>query len=441
MIARATRAKAGAALAVLVLLVGAQGALAAPSGSGKQPASGHRNALAQRRTAPNQGGGVVRFNREAYSYHASTDIHTEANRYQAIVLQAPDGALVARLHAANPHLKVLVYQDALFSSPQDPLGLTTCTNYLTDAVTHPTWFLKDLRGLPILARAYSGNALMDPAGPGYEQACVGHAVSQAKRFGFDGIFMDGVTAWVQFAFPAGIASPLYPTPDLWQQAMTPFLAYFASQAHANGLLAMANIGGSRITPGLWQRWTSLLDGSEEESWTDAGLGLSDQILDWPTKLANVAWSEAHHKYTFVHSYNTTAAGNAYGLASQLLVAGGWSSYSTTNRDSAAPDLWRGVYVTAERLGAPAGSYSRLPNGVYVRRFAHGIVLVNPTGGSSTRFSLRGRYKLATGATVSSMAMAPTSGSILLKAKPLPASKHKHKRKHKGKSKKSKHKHK
>jgi hypothetical protein len=155
----------------------------------------------------------------------------------------------------------------------------------------------------------------------------------------------------------------------------------------------------------------VLDGSEEQSWTDAGLGLADQIFDWHTKLQHVAWSEAHHKYTLLHSYNTTTAGNVYGLASMLLVAGGWSSYSSNNRAS-SPEAWRAIFGRARRLGAPAGRYFQLRNRVYARRFRHGIVLVNPTAAQIRRFRLPGRYVSAAGVPLRSVRMGPTSGLIL-----------------------------
>lgn len=413
MIVRAQRATAGAALAAVMLLVGAPAGDAAHSSLRHHRSSKHH--AAPRHPAKRKPGvGVARFNREAFPYTASVRVATEAKRNSMIVLQSTDGALVRRLHAANHKLKVLVYQDVLLSSFNDPHGFTTCIpNAQAELISNPGWFLRDRLGRPIASGVYQGYHVMNVGSPSYQATCVAHAVAQARQSGFDGIFMDGVTAWAGWTFP-GVTAPLYTTPAAWQQATTPFVSYLGSQAHAHGLLAVANIGGSRITPGLWQRWTSLLDGSMEESWTDGGLGLTDQILDWPTKLANMAWSEAHHKYALLHSFNTSAAGNAYGLASMLLVAGGYSSYSTNNRGFAAPEVWRGIYVTAQRLGAPTGAYRRMGNGVYVRRFRSGIVLVNPTAHSVRRFSLSGRYKLG-GAVRRSTTMAPTSGLILRKA--------------------------
>jgi hypothetical protein len=422
--ARAQRATAGAALAIVLLL------LSAPDGSVAGAGAAHRGvraSAAKRHTTKKkhrakkhrakkqhkvQGPGVALFNREAYPYTSPVSLATEAKRYSVIVLQGPDGKLVKSLHAANHKLKVLVYQDPLLDNAGDPNLYTTCTSYQTAVASDPGWFLRDAAGRPIPARGYPGFYVMNVASPGYAQACVAHVIQQAKHWGFDGVYVDGLTAWAGWTFPAGITSPLYPTPVAWEGAMTSFISYMAPQVHAHGLMVIGNIGGSRIAPGLWQRWSSFLDGSEEESWTDAGQGPDEQILDWPTKLANVAWSEAHHKITLVHSYNPTAAGNEYGLASMMLVAGGWSSYSSGNNNYAAPEDWRGIFITAERLGPPTGRYTRQHNGAYVRRFAHGIVLVNPTAHPIGRFSLGGRYRGPSGGTVGSTGLGPTTGLIL-----------------------------
>jgi hypothetical protein len=412
-IVRGTRATAGVTLALLALLLGAvDSAGQARHQAAHKPKPKHKPAhAAPHHPVVKAGPSVARFAREPFPYSAPVSVSTEAKRYSVMVLLWTDGAMVRRLHAANHHLKILVYADAILDRINDPFA--SCTDYKTNVSSHPDWFLKDASGQRIQSRAYAGNVLMDVGNAAYRQACVAHTIALAKRFGFDGVYFDDVTAWVGWSIPGGLSAPEYPTPAAWQPAMSAFVAYAASQAHAQGLLAIGNIGGSVIAPGLWQRWTSLLDGSEEQSWTDAGLGLTDQIFDWRTKLANVAWSEAHRKYTVLHSYNTTTAGNEYGLASMLLVAGGWSGYSITNRDYAEPEMWRGIYGQAKRLGAPLGPYRRLGNGVYQRKFARGLVLVNPTAGSVGRFSLRGAYRDSGGARSTSIAMGPTTGAILL----------------------------
>ena len=220
---------------------------------------------------------------------------------------------------------------------------------------------------------------MDIGNTSYQQACASHAVSLARHDGFDGVYLDGLNAQYRWLVKAGVSIPKYPTVSAWQAAMYALITSIAGQAHAQGLLVAGNIGGATGTSGLWQKWSTPLDGSEEESWTDGGAGLAQQIPFWAAKLANVVWSEANGKYVLLHSYNTSESGNTYGLASMMLAAGGRSSYSTTGsvssevvvsgvrrRPAARPgtgplscSLSNGVY---ERLCSPMGSCWSNPHG-------------------------------------------------------------------------------
>ena len=194
------------------------------------------------------------------------------------------------------------------------------------------------------------------------------------------------------------------------------LSYVGPGLHAQQLLAVANIGGSTITPGLWAKWTTPLDGSEEESWTDGGAGLAEQLSAWPTKLANASWSEAHGKLALLHSLNGTETGNTYGLGSMLLIAAGDSSYSTSN--------------TPTRLRKRCGIPSTRPRSSWAGR--RGPTRGSPTASTSacsptgscwsTRradsipsFSLGGGiYSGSQLNNVTSVSMGPTSGLILLR---------------------------
>lgn len=358
----------------------------------------------------------VQFNRITYSYGSTLSISQEANRYQVLVLQASDGAMVAKLHAANPALKILMYDTPTWSTTS-ALAATpvTCTDYQADLANHPSWFLTDKNGNRIQRAGYAGDFLMDLGNPAYQQACIAQAIGAAKHAGFDGIFYDGFDAALLWLVPAGVSSVKYPTVSAWQAATSSFIAATVPAAHAQGVLVFGNIGGATFTPGLWQQWAGVLDGAIEESWTDGRLGLAQQIPDWPAKLANIAWSDAHGKYALVHSWNTTQAGNVYGLASMMLVANGRTSYSTSNGNYVSAEAWYPEYSTAQQLGAALGAYSKLSNGVYARQFASGMVLVNPTAKTVPSFSLGGTYSGSGLTKVTSVSMGPTSGLILLGA--------------------------
>jgi hypothetical protein len=356
----------------------------------------------------------VVFNRESYKFSTTLTTAQEASRYQVMVLQASDGPEVATLHAANPNLIILLYQHPWVSRISDPGALSVCTSYANDLANHPSWFLKDQHGNLVGSGSFS-DTLMDIGNPAYQQACAANAVALAKHYGFNGVFFDGLASTLQWELPSGTSVPEYPTLASWQAAMSSWVSYAATALHAQGLKVFGNICGSTLTPGLWQKWAAPLDGAEEESWTDGGAGTAQQISDWPTKLADAAWSAANGKTEILHSYNNTEAGNTYGLASMLLVAGGDTSYSTSNANYTSAEAFYPEYTTAQSLGAPAGPYVKLANGVYERPFANGIVLVNPTATAVPAFSLGGGiYSGSQVTNVSSVSMGATSGLILQK---------------------------
>lgn len=334
------------------------------------------------------GPSVAAFNRESYSYSSTLSTPQEANRYQVLVLQATDGAQVSALKAANPNLKIFMYQHPWYSRATDPAGMSVCTSYPSDLANHPDWFLHDANGNPVPASSPQ-SYLMDIGNPAYQQACIQHAATLAKKWGFDGVFWDGIDSVLNWELPVGVAVPEYSSASTWQAAMFSFLTNASSQLHATGLQDIGNLCRLDLTPGLWAKWSAPLDGSEEEGWTDAGGGLAQQDPVWAEKLANVAWSEANGKYVLLHSYSTTETGNTFGLASMLLVANGHASYSTSNANYTSAEATYPEFTTAQQLGAPAGGARQLSNGVYERAFSNGIVLVNPSSHSVPPFSLGG----------------------------------------------------
>jgi hypothetical protein len=190
------------------------------------------------------------------------------------------------------------------------------------------------------------------------------------------------------------------------------LSYLAAQVHAQHLLIVGNIGGGATQPGLWQKWTTPLDGSMEESWMDTSVSYF-----WPVMMLDTAWSEANGKITLLHSHYTTETGNTFGLATMMLMAAGKSSYSTANANYQTSELWFPEYTSAQSLGVPTSASTQLPGGIYGRAFANGIVLSNPSGAASTVKLLGGTYSGSQLSKVSSVPLGAASGRILLKDVP------------------------
>jgi Hypothetical glycosyl hydrolase family 15 len=341
----------------------------------------------------------------------------EASRYQYIVLAGNQHYLVPILHALNPSLKILLYQSIMHTNANDYSYMPTvtgCTAYRADLLAHPNWFLRDQYGRMINELHNPTTFVLDVGNPAYQVQCANGASALAKQYGFDGVFWDVVVGRLDWGVNPGIRTPAYPNQDSWFAAMTSALDYIAPALRRQGLISIGNIAGAPSVA-AWENWAGVLDGVEEESWTDGGLGPGQQIPFWSTKLAELAWTQSNGKFELVHSYNGSEAANTYGLASMLLAAGGNASYSTSNTNVTSAENWFPEYSTAQSLGAPAGPYAVLRDGVYERAFSNGIVLVNPTGNSVPTFSLGGGVYSGSGlSNASAVSMGPTSGLILLK---------------------------
>jgi len=329
-----------------------------------------------------------------------------------MVLQYPtDDTVAGELEAANPSLKVFMYDNpAWTANPNQSTPETGCTTQASDVDNNPSWILKTSTGADAENQNFSPvQYWMNIGNTAYQAACVAEVISLAEAHGYNGIYWDDVNAqFPTWDEPSGQCIPTYqtcpaetPNESAWQTAWKSFLTYAHTQIAAAGLLEMGNIGDgdsyssttcAGSTPDCWEQFGDLLDGAEEQSWTDGNDGLAQQVPWNAAKLADVVWSEANHKYALLASWNTTEAGNTYALAQMLLAAGGYSSIDTS--ESTQGEFWFAEYTAAQTLGAPSGAYTTLScstGSVYERKFASGIVLVNHSTSAASGCSLGGTY--------------------------------------------------
>jgi hypothetical protein len=98
----------------------------------------------------------------------------------------------------------------------------------------------------------------------------------------------------------------------------------------------------------------------------------------------------------------------YALASFMLGDGGTNQFVFLKNEGDSVTTWRSLWDTD--LGAPLGSYYK-NNGLYVRDFVNGKVVVNPT--SDTRsINLGGSYRLSNGNIRTSLTLQPHTADIL-----------------------------
>ena len=366
--------------------------------------------------AASTGSGHGPFFRVVYGYGGTKlGAAPEGARYRVMVMQSSDAAVVPRLKARNPGLRILMYVDMIASDSRDSLGISDWVGYTDADESHPNWFLTDAQGSRLGMRHDPTGWIMDVGNPDYQQAGIATVVARAKAGGFDGVFLDDTAASLRWVIVGGASRcAAYPTDTAWQGAVYSFLSNVASQLRAAGLGVVANIGGSTITRGLWQKWNGPLNGAMEESFTNGGAGRdSIENGEWLPKLRHAAWSEANGRLALDHAVTRKRSGARYGLATMLLVADGENLFYASERYRT--EMWWPEYRTAAALGAPRGSFRVLPNGVFRRNFANGVVLVNPHATGAGRVRLGHVYRGSGLGRVRSVRMPRTTGVILVRS--------------------------
>jgi hypothetical protein len=358
------------------------------------------------------------FFRPVYASYGGTPLTPaqEGARYRTIILNPADAAVIPALKAGNPDLRVLTLIDMMSTDPNDPAGTSNWVGYTDASANHPDWFLTDPDGNRLRFQHFPQALVMDVGNPEYQQAGLASVIAQLKAGGFDGVLLDDANASLRWVIAGGSADCVkYPTDQLWQAAVSSFLSNVGPALRKAGLLVVANIGGSTVTPGpVWQKWNGPLDGAMEESFTNGGVG-RDSIRngEWLPKLTHAVWSEANRKISLDHARTRTRGGARYGLATMLLAANGNNSFYASAHY--ATEIWWPEYRTARSLGRPLGAYRVLANGVYRRNFAHGVVLVNPHAHPASRVQLGGLYSGSGLHDVTSVALRAVSGVVLRKS--------------------------
>ncbi|MDQ6816073.1 MAG: putative glycoside hydrolase family 15 protein [Actinomycetota bacterium] len=336
---------------------------------------------------------VTSFNKVTYTNQTSV---ANAAKYQFVVMgdgsgpvsQAAIASLIASIHQNDPQSRVLLYKNAV-ASPKDTTGIQGCAAWnpsLPSGGIPASWFLKSPSGAPLYNSQY-GLYELDPGNPQVQQACVASAVSFAKRGGYDGVFWDSISSslfWANLS-PSTCGSQSCSSNAAWDTAEASYVSNISAGLHAQKLLSIGNIAGGAMNwccgggPAYWQSLQLAgLDGAAEESFTSGTNHLPVSTNQWKLGLANEAWNEANGKYFLANGDVTgNRALNVYGLATLLLAAGGRSSWDTASGNYYSGEYWFPEYDTALALGAPLGPYSVQANGLYVRKFQNGGVVVNP----------------------------------------------------------------
>ena len=333
--------------------------------------------------------------------------------YRYVVLQAWQYDQIAAIKKRSPGTQVLAYKD--MASTRDDAGrqsdLATGVSYAYANRRHPEWFLKDTSGRRVNWADWPHSWQMDVGSHSYQRAWARNVARDLRRRGWDGIFLDGISRTMQYPwYLNGRVLAKYPGPNDYARANTRFLRRVGPALRRRGLV-VGNINDA--TPQLWRRWVRFTSGAAKEWWTKSNAGRDVGMLtgaDWAYQMQLLREAQARHKIFIAIAYGPADDGPAmdYSRASFLLFARGSRtafSYSPLCGVEPSAPAWRAD------VGSPTGAATQAGS-VWLRRFANGIVVVNPTGSATVTVPLGGQYVQANGTVVTSLLLGPHSGAVL-----------------------------
>ena len=335
--------------------------------------------------------------------------------YRYVVLQAWEYGQIAAIKRRSPGTQVLVYKD-MASTRDDTTRQTdipTGVSYGYANRYHPEWFLKDTSGRRVNWADWPHSWQMDIGSLSYQRTWTRNVAREVRRRGWDGVFLDGISRTMQYPwYLDGRVLAKYPGPNDYARANTRFLRRVGPKLRRRGLV-VGNINDATLP--LWRRWIRFTSGVSKEWWTKSNAGRDTGMLtgaDWAYQMQLLREAQARHKIFIAIAYGPADDVPAmdYARASFLLFARGSRtafSYAPLCGVEPSTPRWR------QDVGTASGPPSQ--NGAaWQRRFANGIVLVNPTGSATVTVPLGGQYVQPNGTAVTSLLLGPHSGAVLRK---------------------------
>jgi len=293
------------------------------------------------------------------------------------------------------------------------------------------WLLKDASGNLLVNQGYPANNIGDVGSPGYQQAWIANVLAFLGAHPWlDGVHIDDVDA--DIAELTGVEAAKYPTWQDWEAAQRSFVAAVGTALQAHGYYVMVNavayVPGNPGTDdgSLYADWFRQLapyvNGISDEAYAATpddytlrsnGSGWTQHWDGWQ-QLIPLTQSLGVDFIAYMHGSASDTRAMSYGKASFLLE---WNGGGSTFIYSAGDvDTWNPAWTTD--IGQPAGAKQQVGVG-WMRPYTAGVALVNPSPSSSQTFELGGSYLDASGATVTSVTLAPTTGAILESTTPPP----------------------
>jgi hypothetical protein len=291
-----------------------------------------------------------------------------------------------RLRAHKPGFLALHYRLAIGDGPVPfRIGNRWGTDY-EYVRHHPSWFWYENGNR--VRNTESNWYLMNPDS-GWRSYWARRVIYEAGLLGDDGVFADSLSV-PQYLGADNFSPPLhyFVGERAWMQRIDRFMRY--EEHHLHGKLWFIPNAGSWITTRDHTNY-SIADGVMVEGFAEPGSGQWYAASDWVLQM-NRTLSLARRGHVIIaQSYPgaTDIQGRMFALGSYLLTKG---IHSFVNLDIGITPQWFPEYgIDLGRPTTPLPDHIgalRTKQGVYVRYFKHGLVVVNP-GSTPATYSLAG----------------------------------------------------
>ena len=343
---------------------------------------------------------------------ATADFSETAERQQYVILQEWEHERMRALKARNPDITVLVYKNLAAMMSLDERGDASTGVTIEDAAEHPDWFLLDPAGRRITFESYPWLFAADVGRRSFQRRWADGVLAVLREHPWDGVFVDDANPTLRHHVDTARVTR-YPTDAAYGAATGAALATIGPRIREARKLVIANFGSWSDYRPLVDGWLEHVSGAMEEQFAKFGTSPDSGYVTrgaWERQVGAVEAAESRGRrfLAITHSNNTDAAAARYGWATILLAAQGDSAFAL--HGDYTRETWFPEYEL--ELGEPAGERSRDRSGLHRRRFANGLVLVNPTAGPLTA-DLGGRYSGSGLTRVRETVLEPHTGLVLV----------------------------
>ncbi|HET6714090.1 MAG TPA: putative glycoside hydrolase [Actinomycetota bacterium] len=337
--------------------------------------------------------------------------------YGVVVLNRWDEALIPSIRAAQPGVRILLYQDISSTRSYacrdgvDDVLLPTGVGYCWARAHRPRWFLRDTLGRRVEWRGYEGHWWMDVGRRGYQRRWARRVISALSQGGWDGVMADNAISVPAYYLHPGQQLRRYPTAESYADATESFLSSVGPLVQAAGFEFLPNIGGADLGPDQLSSWLPFTSGVLREFWARYGTGDGPPFTgwDWERMIDQMDAVQGAGKTFLAVTYGDLSNTRLmrYARASFLV---GWSGADGAlfYRPDAAVDPWAPDWTTS--IGDPVGPRVAV-GGAWRRDYTDGVAVVNPSTAPQD-VPLGGTYFTPEGTPVSTILLPAGTGAVL-----------------------------